>query len=184
MDAEAGLLGEEPEVLEADPRRLWRPTRWVTVAFVLALLLGAGAWHVDRQSRVRESEALDACRRALHDAVISSDLQLMSAATVLRPTLASATGSRREAVLDRMSLPARQVLAEVLRADRMCRSISIPVWHRGLRAGRDAATAYSHALVARVREIADDGAHYYDHDNRALRRLRTAADVGVFGGGF
>ena len=148
---------------------------------MLAVLVSAVAWYVDHQTRAHESEALGACRRDLHNAVISTDLLMVSVANNLRPTLASTRGSRLAAVVGLMSRPARQLLPEVAGADQRCRAVSIHPWHRSLRARRDAATAYSVALAAKLREIAADGRAYF-HDDRSLRRLRRAADLGVIGG--
>jgi hypothetical protein len=187
------LLGEEPvrlprqgrtpdaEILDANPRDPWRPNRWVLTAVVLAVAVSTLAWYVDRQARARESEALTTCQKALHNAVISSDLQLMSIAANIAPVLASTKGRQHAAAAHVMSHPARQVLPEVLGADRLCRQVSVRPWHFALKTRRDAATAYSSALAARLRAVAADGRAFFQSDS-ALRRLRKAADIGVFGG--
>ena len=192
MDPEFELLGDEParltprhesepEVLEADVGELWRPPRWVLLVVVLATLAGAVAWRADRQARAHESAALAVCQRELHNAVISADLQMVAVASNIRPELAATTGRKHAAVVGVMSGPARQLLPDAARADQLCRAVSIRPWHRSLTARRDAATAYSGALVTRLRQVAADGRAYY-HDDRALRRLRRAADLGVLGG--
>ncbi|HEX3296772.1 MAG TPA: hypothetical protein VHR85_08125 [Nocardioides sp.] len=192
MDPEFELLGDEParlasrgdadpEVLDARPAESWRPPGWVTTVVVLALVVGAVAWYADERARVHESEALGACRRELHNAAISSDLLMVAVASSIRPSMDATTGSRRAAVVDLMSRPARRLLPDVVSADRLCRAVSVRPWHRSLRARRDAATAYSAALTAKLREVAADGRAYYD-DDPSLRRLRRAADLGVFGG--
>jgi hypothetical protein len=189
---EPELLGDEPvrlprvrrEVDEAGRQELWRPPRWLVVAMVLTIvasLVAGGAWYADRRARAHETEALDGCLRELHNALISSDLQMMSAATTIRPVVASAEGRVRRALLRHMSGSARLVLPQVVRADASCRSVSIRAWHFSLRARRGAATDYATALAARLREIAADGATYY-RDESALRRLRRTAGLGVFGG--
>ncbi len=171
----------EPEVLDARPGELWRPPPWVLVVVALAVLMGAAAWYADHQARAHESEALGACQRALHNAAISSDLLMVSMATNIRPSLASTWGSRHAAVVGLMSRPARQLLPEVASADQLCRAVSIHPWHRSLSARRDAATAYSAALAAKLQAVAADGRDYF-HDDRSVRRLRRAADLGVIGG--
>ena len=182
VDSEPELLGDEPvrlpragrdpEVLEADPRDLWHvPWRLVLVG-VLVVVAGTLAWHVDQRDRRHESTALTACRRQLHEATIFSDLQLGQVAIGVRAQSAQAT---------LMSLPARRLLPDVVGADRVCRSVSVRPWHFSLKARRDAATAYSSALTAKLRAIAADGREYY-HDDPSLRRLRRAADIGVIGG--
>jgi hypothetical protein len=193
VDPEAELLGDEPvrlprgrrdaepEILDAVPRELWRPPRWVHAVIVLAVLAATGAWYADRQARAHESAALARCQQELHGAVISSDLQLLSAAANIRPTVESTTGRKHAAVLGLMSTPARHVVPDVVSADQLCRAVSIRFWHRSLKAQHDAVTAYSAALAAKLREIAADGGAYY-HDDSSLRRLRRAADIGVVGG--
>jgi hypothetical protein len=191
VDIDAELLGDEPvrrqrasdpgpEDIEADPRESWRPP-WVLIAVVLAVLVGVLAWNADRRARAHESQDLATCQQALHNAVITSDLQMVSVAVNIRPTLASTTGRKHAATLALMAWPARRVLPDVVRADQGCRALSIRPWHRSLEARRDAAVAYSGALTAKLREVAADGRAYY-RDDSALRRLRRAADIGVFGG--
>jgi hypothetical protein len=189
VDPESELLGDvparlprdEPELLDAEPVRLWRPPRWVLVAVGLAVLLGTLGWHADGRARAHESAALAACRQQLHDAVISSDLELVAAAGTIQPSLSSVTGPQRAALVAQISVPARRLLPQVVAADRRCRSVSVRPWHVSLRHGNAATTAYSAALVAKLRAVAADGDAYYDTD-RSLRRLRRAADLGVFGG--
>lgn len=192
MDPEAELLGDEPvrlrerddaepEVLDAVPRELWRPPWWVVALVVVGVLVGGGAWNADRQARAHESVALARCQQELHDAVISSDLQLVSAAANIRPTLAATTGRERARVLGQMSTPARRVMPDVVSADQLCRAVSVRFWHVSLTARHDAVTAYSSAVAAKLQEIVADGTAYYNDDS-SLRRLRRAADIGVVGG--
>ena len=191
MDHGAELLGDEPvrlpsdrreaELLDAEPGDLWRPPHWLLVCVVLVVLAGILGGYADGRLRADESAALELCQRDLHDAVISADLQMVSAASGIGPILATTTGHRHRALLASMARPARLLLPEVVRADSRCRAVTIRPWHRSLAARRDAATAYSGALAARLREIAADGSAYY-HEGDHLRRLRRAADIGVFGG--
>jgi len=191
VDPESELLGDtpvrlpradrEPELLDADPGDLWHPPWWLVLAVVVGALVAGLAWYADGRARAHETEALTTCRHELHDAVISSDLEMVAVAGDIRPSLREATGTRRDAVVALMSVPARRLLPDVVRADRLCRAVSVPPWHASLKARRDAATAYSAALEARLREVAADGNAYY-RDDSSLRRLRKAADLGVFGG--
>jgi len=171
----------EPELLDAAPGELWHPPRWLLVATLLAVLVGGLGWYADGRARAHESAALAACRHELHAAVIAADLEMVSMATDIRPTLTSATGAKRDAVAALMSVPARRLLPDVVGADRLCRSVSVRPWHVSLRVQRQAATAYSAALAAKLRAVAVEGSAYY-HDDRSLRQLRRAADIGVFGG--
>jgi hypothetical protein len=152
----------------------------VSVAVVLGVV-GAVAWHADQRARARESAALTACRVQVHQATVSSDLLLAAVAMNLRTTLRTAHGRRLRAVRAVMANPARRLVPGVSAADRACRDVSVLPWHFSHAAGRNAVTAYSSALAAKVRAIAGDGATYY-RDDPSLRRLRRAADIGVLGG--
>jgi len=171
----------EPEVLDTAPRDLWHPPLWLLALTVLVVAAGALAWYTDGRARTHETRALEECRQELHAAVISADLEMLSVAANLRPALASAAGPERTRTAGLMAVPARRLLPDVVRADRLCRSVSVRPWHRSLKAQRDAATAYSGALVAKLGAVAADGSDYY-RDNQALRQLRRAAEIGVFGG--
>jgi hypothetical protein len=188
VDSDPELLGDEPVRLprrrpESEPERevhdrrvsrAWRAAAWVVVAAVLVTAVGSLAWHVDQRDRRREAAALTDCQRGLHEATILSDLQLGLVASGAREQ-----ASRAEV----MARPARQVLPEVVDADRACRAVSVRPWHFALHARRDAVTAYSTALAAKLRAVASDGHDYY-RDDPDLRRLRRAADIGVIGGRF
>jgi hypothetical protein len=171
------------EVLDEQPRPLWRPPRWLVTAVVLVFLVATAGWYLDRQDRSREAQALEGCRRQLHNAVVFADLRLMAMANYLSPALSQVSAGRRGQLTEDMSVVARTVLSDVERADRACRAVSIRPWHFGLASQHRATTAYSGALAARVRGVADRGRTYY-HDNTAIQRLRDAAGIGVIGGPF
>jgi hypothetical protein len=192
VDPESELLGDEPVRLPRsrrapeprERREPWHPSRWLVVTAVLAVLLALVAvplWQADRRAEGHEAAVLDTCRRVLRTAAVSSDLEMTAVAANLRPTLARTTGARHAATVRVLSNPARAALPAVVRADRLCRSVSVRPWHRSLRARSEAATRYSGALVARLRAVVADGSAYF-HDARPLRRLRSAADLGVVGG--
>jgi hypothetical protein len=153
----------------------------VVGVLVLALLVGAGAWYADQRSRASEIRALDACRRELHDAAVSSDLQMMAVATTTHGPLAAPRGAARLGLAGLMSRSARQLLPDVVGADEVCRAVSVRPWHVSLKTRRDAATAYADALAAKLRRVAADGSTSYIDDG-ALRRLRRDADLEEFGG--
>jgi hypothetical protein len=121
------------------------------------------------------------CRQALHNAAISADLQMVSVADNVRPALAASSGAQRVRIVSVLSNPARALVPVVARADRLCRAVQVWPWHRSLRAHRRSATAYSAALLAKVRRMAADGGDFY-RDDRSLRHLRRVADLGVVGG--
>lgn len=166
------------EVLDSRPGPVWRPSRWLVVTVVVMVLIATAGWYVDRQERTRETGALQGCRRQLHEASVFADTRLMAMADYLAPALAMTSGTRRAQLASNMSAAARSVLSDVERADRVCRSVSIRPWHFTLASQHRAATAYSGALVARVRSVARRGSSYY-RDDTALRRLREAAGLPV-----
>ena len=86
------------------------------------------------------------------------------------------SGARQHLLADLMARPARRVLPGVAAADRTCRGVSIRPWHLTLTARRDAITAYSGALAARLQLVAGSGRAYYHHEG-ALTRLRVAAGL-------
>jgi hypothetical protein len=193
VDPAAELLGDSPvrlpregrdadrEVLEAHGRDAWTPPRRLVLAALLVVVASGWGGYADLGAREHESAALARCQRDLHNAVVSADPQMVAAASGIGPILATTTGQRHRALLASMARPARLLLPEVVRADSRCRAVAIRPWHRSLLARRDAATAYSGALTARLRGIAADGSTYY-HQDAGLRRLRRAAGIGVFGG--
>jgi hypothetical protein len=150
------------------------------VVVVLAIVVGALAAYVDHRTRVDETRALDTCRRQLHDAAASSDLQMLAVATTTHGPLTSTPGAP-SGLTGLMSRSARALLPEVVHADDVCRGVSIRPWHFSLKARRDASTAYAAALTAKLRAIAKDGRTSYIAD-AALRRLRADADLVEFGG--
>jgi hypothetical protein len=182
QDLRDGFCGRE-EVLDARPGLVWRPSRWLVVAAVVVVLVATTGWYVDRQDRTREMRALEGCRRQLHDAVVFADLRLMAMADYLAPALSMTSGTRRAQLTDDMGVAARSTLGDVEQADRRCRAVSIRPWHFALASQHRAETAYSGALAARMRSVADRGSSYY-RGNTALQRLRDAADIHIVGGPF
>jgi hypothetical protein len=148
---------------------------------VLALVLAALALVADQRSRADESRALEACRRSLHDAAVSADLQMLAVATTTHGPLSSPHGSSL-GLAGLMSRSAVQLLPDVVDADRVCRRVTVRPWHFSLRSRRNAATAYSGALVAKLRAVVANGRTSYVGD-RTLRGLRGDADLAEFGGG-
>jgi hypothetical protein len=176
-------FGGREEVLDAGPAVVRRPSRWIVVAAVVVVLVATTGWYVDRQERAREMAALEGCRRQLHDAVVFADLRLMSMADYLAPALSVTSGTRRARLMDDMGVAARSALGDVERADRGCRAVSIRPWHFALTSQHQAETAYSGALAARLRGVADRGSSYY-RDSTSLQRLRDGADIHIPGGPF
>jgi hypothetical protein len=171
---------DRPEVLDVGRAGFRRPSTPVLVVVLLAIVVGAIAVYADHRSRADEARALDACRRELHDAAVSSDLQMMAVATTTHGPLASSRGAPL-GLAGLMSRSARQLLPEVMHADQVCRAVSVRPWHFSLKARRDATTAYAGALAAKLRAVSTDGRISYVDDGE-LRSLRRAADLVEFGG--
>jgi hypothetical protein len=186
------LLGDDPvrlgglgtrEVLDAEPAPAWLPPRWLVVAALLLLVVATVGWFVDRNDRAHEARALDGCRHRLRDAAALSDLRLDSMADYLDPALAVTKGEQRGHIADEMAQPARRTLRDVERADAACRAVAIRPWHVAVASRQRATTAYSSALVTRLRDVAARGRSYFLGDG-GLRRLRETAAIPVGGGPF
>jgi hypothetical protein len=150
------------------------------VVVVLVLALGALTAYADHRSRVDEGRALDACRGQLHDAAVSSDLQMMAVATTTHGPLAS-TRKAPSGLAGLMSRSARELLPQVVHADDVCRAVSVRLWHFSLKTRLHASSAYAAALTAKLQAIATGGHTSYVGD-ATLRRLRQDADLVEFGG--
>ena len=110
--------------------------------------------------------------------VTGSGLVFIGAAmdNYLRPALASTHGARQLHLADLMSGPARRALPGVQRADQACNAVKVKPWHFSLVARRNAATAYSGALLTLLQAVASQGRAYFHHDP-ALVRLKEAAGL-------
>jgi hypothetical protein len=150
------------------------------VVVVLVIVVGALTAYADHRSRADEARALDTCRRQLHDAAVSSDLQMMAVATTTHGPLGSSRAAP-SGLTGLMSRSARELLPQVVHADDVCRGVSVRPWHFSLKRRLDASTAYAAALAAKLRAIATEGRVSYVGDG-TLRRLRQDADFVEFGG--
>lgn len=185
----------DPEILGSEPVRglrrqpdptvrevvvhdgpLWHPPRWVWWALAVVVVVGTVGWYADHRVVAHERAALSVCEHRIHAATVNADLRLNSMADYIRPSLGSVSGARQHLLADLMARPARRVLPGVLAADRVCRGVSVRPWHVTLTAQRDALTAYSGALAARLQLVARSGRVYY-HDDAALTRLRVGAGL-------
>jgi hypothetical protein len=167
----------EPEWIEVhDPRPPWRPPRWLWWAVAVTVLVGSVAWSADHRVRTHEAAAVARCEQRLSDASAMSEIRMGAMSNYLRPALATTSGVKQLHLADLMSGPARRTLPEVQRADRACGAVAIQPWHFSLVARRNAATAYSGALLTLLQTVAAQGRAYFHHDP-ALVRLREAAGV-------
>jgi len=166
----------EPEWIEVEPGPPWRPPRWLWWVVAVTLVVGGVAWYADHRVRTQEAVAVARCEHRLSDASAMSEIRMGAMDNYLRPALASTHGVRQLHLADLMSEPARRALPDVQRADRACGQVSVKPWHFSLVARRNAATAYSGALVTLLQAVASQGRAYFHHDP-ALVRLREAAGV-------
>jgi hypothetical protein len=165
----------EPEWVEShEPRVPWRPPRWLRWVLVAALVVGGMAWYADHRVRASETVEVARCEKLLREASAMSQLRMGAMENYLRPSMMATHGTRQLHLADLMSEPARRVVPGVQRADRLCRAVSVRPWHFSLVARRNAAAAYSAALLTLVQTVAAQGRAYFHHDP-ALVRLREAA---------
>jgi hypothetical protein len=116
------------------------------------------------------------CEHRLDEASSLADLRMGAMVNYLRPALSSAQGVQQLHLADLMARPARRVLPDVQRADRVCRAVAVEPWHFSLASRRNAATAYSGALVTLLQAVAAQGRDYF-HDDATLVGLRHAAGI-------
>ena len=154
----------------------WHPPRWFWWALALVVAAGGLAWYVDDRARSHEAVAVAACEHRLREASEVSELRLDAMANYLRPALWTTHGARQLHLADLMAEPASRVLAGVQRADRVCRAVSVRPWHVSLVARRNAATAYSGALVTLLQAVASQGRTFF-HDDSTLHRLQAEAGI-------
>lgn len=164
----------EAEVLEAAPT--YRPTRRAGLVLVVLALVCGVAWYADHRVRTRESAALVACERSLELASAHADTRLGAVADMLRPAMASTRGTQVPHLADIMASPARSVLPEAQRANRLCRNVALKPWHFSFVSRRDAATAYSGALVTLLQTVAAQGRAFFS-DDATLQHLRAEAGL-------
>lgn len=172
---DTGWASEQREVVgSGEP--LWSPPRWAWAVLTLVVLVAGLAWYGDHRWRVQEQQALSACQQRLEGASALADVRMGAMASYLRPALATTQGVQQLHLADLMAGPARRVLGEVELADQVCQDVSVRPWHFSLVAQRDAATAYSGALVTLVLAVAAQGRAYF-HDHATFDRLRARAGI-------
>jgi hypothetical protein len=166
-----------PEVLDVGGAPGPRRTRvlWAAVP-VAALVLGGAAWSVDSRDRRQETAAVAACESGLREASALSERRMGLLANYVQPAMRTASGVQQLHLADLMAHRASAVLPAAQRADRACRVVSVHPWHFSLVARRDAAQAYSGAMVTLLQTVAAQGRTPFS-DDAALLRLRVEAGV-------
>ncbi|MFZ2016943.1 MAG: hypothetical protein WAV00_24260 [Nocardioides sp.] len=167
----------DPELLDVGGSPGRRPTRIVMAAVNLAaLVLAGGAWSLDSRDRAHERAAVSACEAGLREASGLSERRMGLLADYVQPALRTTNGVQQLHLADLMAHRASGVLPAAERADRACRSVSVHPWHFSLVARRDAAVAYSGAMVTLLQTVAAQGSATFNND-AALVRLRLEAGV-------
>jgi hypothetical protein len=165
-------MTERFEVLDREPPR--RSRLWLPAMLVLTLaVLGLG-WHADERTRAHESAAVARCERHLRTASALSEWRLGILTHYVQPALRTSHGVQDLHLADLMAVRASRVLLGAQRADRACRTVSVQPWHVSLVDRRDAAVAYSGALVILLQTVAAQGPTHF-RDDSLLGRLRTQA---------
>ncbi len=171
------LNAPDPDLLDVGGSPGRRPARIVVAAVPLAaLVLAGGAWSVDTRERSDEAAAVSACEGGLREASALSERRMGLLANYVQPALRTTYGVQQLHLADLMAHRASAVLPAAQRADRACRSVSVHPWHFSLVARRDAAVAYSGAMVTLLQTVAAQGSAPFS-DDAALLRLRLEAGV-------
>jgi hypothetical protein len=168
---------DEPEPAEAPAgagRSGRRSHRLWSAALAVVVLTGAGTAYADGRTRSHESAGVSACEHRLRVASALSERRMGLLASYVAPAPRTTSGVQELHLADLMAARAQRVLLGAQRADRLCRAVSIRPWHFSLVARRDAATAYSGALVTLLQTLAAQGSAGF-HDDAVLARLRAAA---------
>lgn len=167
----------DPELLDVGGSPERRPARIAVAGVSLAaLVLAGGAWAVDTRERAREAAAVSACEEGLREASALSERRMGLLANYVQPAMRTASGVQQLHLADLMAQRASAVLPAAQRADRACRVVSVHPWHFSLVARRDAAQAYSGAMVTLLQTVAAQGRTTFS-DDAALLRLRVEAGV-------
>jgi hypothetical protein len=155
----------------------WLPPRWLTLTLLVALVVGGAVGYADHRARTREAAAVAACERSLRVASAQSEGRMGLLVNYVQPARRTAEGVQQLHLADLMAERAGRVLPAVQHADRVCRAVAVRPWHFSLVARRDAARAYSGALVTLLQTVAAQGRRPF-HDDATLLRLRVGAGVG------
>ncbi len=176
---EAHTAEMEPEVVEVveggTPPGKFRPRlRWWAALLAVVVVAAGTAAYADQRTRAHEAGAVGACEHRLRLASALSERRMGLLANYVQPALRTTQGVQQLHLADLMAHRAGRVLPGVQRADRICRSVAVRPWHFSLVARRDAARAYSGALVTLLQTVAAQGRLAF-HDDATLLRLRVGA---------
>jgi hypothetical protein len=153
------------------------PRHWLVAIVLLALVVACGFGYADHRARTREAAAVAACESSLRVASQLSEGRMGLLVNYVQPARRTTTGVQQLHLADLMAERAGRVLPAVQRADRSCRAVMVRPWHFSLVARRDAARAYSGALVTFLETVAAQGRRPF-HDDATLLRLRAGAGAG------
>jgi hypothetical protein len=168
---EPDLVGGVVDVVAQDARRR---RAWPALALLVVLVMGSAAAYADQRDRAQEAAAVGACEHSLRVASALSELRMGLLANYVRPARRTPGGVQQLHLADLMAARAGRVLPGVQRADRVCRAVTVRPWHFSLVARRDAARAYSGALVTLLQTVAAQGRRPF-HDDATLVLLRAGA---------
>jgi hypothetical protein len=153
----------------------WRRWLWLTV--LVALVVGSVVGYADHRARAREAAAVATCEHSLRLASALSEGRMGLLVSYVQPARRTTDGVQQLHLADLMAGRAGRMLPAVQRADRICRAVTVRPWHFALVARRDAARAYSGAMVTLVETVAAQGRRPF-HEDVTLRRLRAGAGAG------
>jgi hypothetical protein len=153
--------------------RLGRPS-WLAALIAVVVVAAGMAAYADQRSRGHEAAAVATCEHRLRVASALSERRLGLLANYVQPALRTADGVQQLHLADLMAQRAGRALPAVQRADRVCRAVVVRPWHFALVTRRDAARAYSGALVTLLQAVAAQGNRPF-HDDATLLRLRVSA---------
>jgi hypothetical protein len=155
----------------------WRPPRWLSLTLLITLVVVSALGYADHRARTHEAAAVASCEHSLRVASALSEGRMGLLVNYVQPARRTTDGVQQLHLADLMAERAGRVLPLVQHADRVCRAVAVRPWHFSLVARRDAARAYSGALVTLLETVAAQG-HWAFHDDATLLRLRVGAGAG------
>jgi hypothetical protein len=151
-----------------------RRRAWLSLTLLVALVVAGAGAYADQRARTREAAAVGVCEHSLRLASALSERRMGLLANYVQPARRTPGGVQQLHLADLMAERAGRALPGVQRADIVCRAVAVRPWHFSLVARRDAARAYSGALVTLLQTVAAQGRRPF-RDDATLVLLRAGA---------
>ena len=167
-------LGDGPDIVAAEPRRLGpRGRRLLAVSVAAVVVIGAAGWYAAGRRRDHEFDQLLGCASKAEAARVAAERRVAAMASYVRPSLAVFEAPDRQ-LYPLIAHEAAVGRPDVDTAARGCADVHVLAIHGELSRARSDYLRYLSAESARLADIEADGSHAYD-DTDGLQALRTSA---------